>query len=214
MREMTWQLLKISLIYWEIPSFIDDAFYLASAIGDATLVQALLQNQANVDSWIGGDTSLLFKQVEGQGEIMTMDRRKEARISAENDGHDALMAATFGGHERVVQILLAAGADVNQEGGYYGNALQVAAFVGSENIVRFLLEKGSNANQPGEYYGSALQAAIKGGSNAPPTIPQQGEFTTHRIRVCVMKENLPQYFFFLIVKQMLNQTTKQVVTDG
>ena len=33
-----------------------------------------------------------------------------------------------GGHEKVVQMLLDARADVNAQGGYYGNALQAASY--------------------------------------------------------------------------------------
>ncbi|KAL2010787.1 hypothetical protein VTN00DRAFT_3505 [Thermoascus crustaceus] len=42
----------------------------------------------------------------------------------------ALQAATAGGHEKIVQILLDKGADVNAEGGDYGTALQEAAYKG------------------------------------------------------------------------------------
>jgi ankyrin repeat protein len=60
-----------------------------------------------------------------------------------------------------VRILLEKGADVNAQGGYYGNALQAAITMeGSENIVRLLLEKGADVNAKRGYYGNALQAAI------------------------------------------------------
>jgi hypothetical protein len=39
----------------------------------------------------------------------------------------ALQAASVGGHERVVQMLLEAGTNVNAQGGEYGNALQAVS---------------------------------------------------------------------------------------
>jgi ankyrin repeat protein len=51
------------------------------------------------------------------------------------------------------------GADVNAQGGYFGNALQAASAEGYQEIVQLLLDKGA---QDGEY-GNALQAASVGG---------------------------------------------------
>ncbi|KAJ7511648.1 ankyrin repeat-containing domain protein [Mycena galericulata] len=58
-----------------------------------------------------------------------------------------------------VQALLVKGANVNAQGGYYGNALQAASFEGHTEIMRALLEKGANVNAQGGEYGNALQAA-------------------------------------------------------
>jgi hypothetical protein len=43
-------------------------------------------------------------------------------------GHysNALQAASFGGHQEVVQILLDRCADINVQGGFYGSALEAA----------------------------------------------------------------------------------------
>lgn len=51
------------------------------------------------------------------------------------------------------------GADVNAQGGDYGNALQAASWRGSEEVVWLLLEKGANVNAQGGEYGNAQQAA-------------------------------------------------------
>ena len=55
------------------------------------------------------------------------------------------------------------GADVNAQGGYYGNALQAASSRGHREIVELLLNNGADVNAQGRYYGNALQDASWGG---------------------------------------------------
>ncbi|KAK8851752.1 ankyrin repeat-containing domain protein [Apiospora arundinis] len=59
--------------------------------------------------------------------------------------------------------LLEKGADVNAQGGQYGNALQAASSRGHKEIVQALLEKGAVVNAQGGRYGNALQAASSRG---------------------------------------------------
>jgi hypothetical protein len=56
--------------------------------------------------------------------------------------------------------LIIEGADVNAQGGYYGNALQAASQRGSFEVVQLLLDKGADVNVQGGKYGNALRAAI------------------------------------------------------
>jgi ankyrin repeat protein len=56
-------------------------------------------------------------------------------------------------------MLLDKDAEVNAQGGHYGNALQAASWGGHEQVVKMLLDKGANINAQGGYYGNALQAA-------------------------------------------------------
>ncbi|KZP03973.1 hypothetical protein FIBSPDRAFT_657023, partial [Athelia psychrophila] len=80
-------------------------------------------------------------------------------------GHcgNALQAASKGGHDTTVLLLLEKGADVNLQGGYNGNALQAASFCGHDAIVRLLLQQGAEVNAQGGYWGNALQAASQRG---------------------------------------------------
>ncbi|KAM4061838.1 ankyrin repeats (many copies) domain-containing protein [Hirsutella rhossiliensis] len=58
-----------------------------------------------------------------------------------------------------LQTLLNKGADVNAQGGRYGNALQAASTQGHEKVVQTLLDKGADVNIQGGEDGNALQAA-------------------------------------------------------
>ena len=68
-----------------------------------------------------------------------------------------LHAASAGGHNKVVQILLDKGANVNAQEGEYGNALQAASTGGHDKVVQMLLDKGADINAQGGCYGNALQ---------------------------------------------------------
>jgi ankyrin repeat domain-containing protein 50 len=76
---------------------------------------------------------------------------------------NVLQAASWGGHEKVVQILMNAGADVHAQGGYYGNALQAASRGGHEKVIQILMAAGADVHVQGGKYGNALQAASRGG---------------------------------------------------
>ncbi|KAF8521042.1 hypothetical protein JB92DRAFT_2677432, partial [Gautieria morchelliformis] len=63
----------------------------------------------------------------------------------------------------VSRELLENGADINAQGGEYGNALQAASFSGHQPTIELLLEKGADVNAQGGNYGNALQAALSQG---------------------------------------------------
>jgi ankyrin repeat protein len=74
-----------------------------------------------------------------------------------------LIKHSHAGNEEVVQLLLDKGADVNAQGGEYGNALQAASWGGHKEVVQQLLDKGADVNAQGGEYGNALQAASERG---------------------------------------------------
>ena len=79
-------------------------------------------------------------------------------INAEGGCHKhALTAASSKGHEKVVQILIDAGADVNAVGPD-GTALWEASVYGYEKVVQILINAGADVNAVGPI-GTALQAA-------------------------------------------------------
>ncbi len=74
-----------------------------------------------------------------------------------------LHAASAGGHEKIVQILLNEKIDVNAQAGIYGTALAAASREGHEKIVQILLNKKADVNAQGGAYGPALTAASREG---------------------------------------------------
>ncbi|KPA37280.1 hypothetical protein FLAG1_09906, partial [Fusarium langsethiae] len=75
-----------------------------------------------------------------------------------------LYYACLAGLAGAARDLTTEGADVNAQGGYYGNALQAASFGGHLEIVQTLLDKGADVNTQGGHYGNALYAASSQGN--------------------------------------------------
>ncbi|KAJ6006651.1 Pfs NACHT and Ankyrin domain protein [Penicillium sp. IBT 35674x] len=75
-----------------------------------------------------------------------------------------LYYACFAGLTAPARVLIGKGADVNAQGGYYGNALQVASSQGHRDVVELLLYKEADVNAQGGHYGNALRAASQYGS--------------------------------------------------
>ncbi|KAJ7129103.1 ankyrin repeat-containing domain protein [Mycena filopes] len=74
---------------------------------------------------------------------------------------EELGSASVRGHYDMVRLLVASGADVNAQWGWYGNgnALQAAVVKGHKELVQLLLDHGAKVNVQGGDYGNALQAA-------------------------------------------------------
>ncbi|KAG9203889.1 hypothetical protein G6514_002050 [Epicoccum nigrum] len=87
----------------------------------------------------------------------------KAQYSAVRSHDPHLGIVSLFGHGALVEMLLDKGADVNAQGGYYGNALQAASARGHEQVVKMLLDKDADVNAQGGDYGNALQAASAGG---------------------------------------------------
>jgi hypothetical protein len=54
-----------------------------------------------------------------------------------------LQAASVGGHEKIIGLLLSKSAEINAQGGLLGNALQATSVGGHEQAVELLLSKGT-----------------------------------------------------------------------
>lgn len=62
-------------------------------------------------------------------------------------------------------MLLDKGADVNSQGGRFGNALQIASYEGHKEVVQMLLDKGADVNSEDKRGRSALSWAAEYGHN-------------------------------------------------
>jgi ankyrin repeat protein len=126
-------------IFWEATYLYDDqprmnSLQLAALLGHGQILKAILQSNQYYD----------------------IDE-------PDNTGRTGLIWASELGHEKVVQMLMDAGADVNAQGGKYGNALQAASFEGYEKVVQMLIDEGADIKAQSGSYGNALQAASYGG---------------------------------------------------
>jgi ankyrin repeat protein len=82
-----------------------------------------------------------------------------ADVNARGKYGNALYAASWGGHDKVVEMLMDAGADVNAQGGFCGNTLQAASWGGHDKVVEMLVSAGADVNAQGGFCGNALCAA-------------------------------------------------------
>jgi hypothetical protein len=88
---------------------------------------------------------------------------RERRERRRGGSGSAIYYASLLGLPAVVTKLLYNGANVNVEGGHFGNPIQAALVKGHEGIVQLLIDKGANINAEGGSYGSPLQAALARG---------------------------------------------------
>jgi ankyrin repeat protein len=92
--------------------------------------------------------------------------RNQLEFSQELIPSSLYYTSLMGLEEASWDLVLEKGADVNAQGGEYGNALQAASKAGHQPIVQLLLEKGADVNAQGGYFGNALQAASEAGHQA------------------------------------------------
>jgi hypothetical protein len=142
--------------------------HFAAYFGLTDILKLLIEtSKADVDSKdSGGQTPLSWAAERGHEAVvkLLLETGKGADVNAQGGYYgNALYAASWGGHEKVVELLLSKGADVNARGVYYSNALYAASWGGHEKVVELLLGKGADVNAQGGVYGNALQAASWGG---------------------------------------------------
>lgn len=130
------------------------SLHLAAERGHFTLVQLLLDGQADVDpSSFWGTRPLMLAAVKGYWQIVNVLLDAGADVNARSVWGTSLMRASFAGHGTTAKLLLERGADVNA-GGFrkstsgtkFVTPLQAAVDAGHQKIVMLLLDKGADAN--------------------------------------------------------------------
>jgi hypothetical protein len=99
----------------------------------------------------------------------------ETDANAMNGNWSPLPRAVLWGQEKVVDILLAAGADVNRSSPYVGSALYLAVAARRDRLVSKLLDRGANPNiAPAWGLTPLMVAALQGDSNMVRLLLERG----------------------------------------
>jgi ankyrin repeat protein len=145
----------------------DKSEYLESEIYINAVAQANRHLYHLLDSYLygynvqqSGSSALLWAAERGQEATAQKSLKAKANIQATDEDDEApLLLAVKKEHRQVVKLLVDKGAEVNAQGGFYGNALQAASSNSHGVVVKMLLDKGAEVNAQGRDYGNALQAA-------------------------------------------------------
>ena len=135
----------------------------ASEKGHEGIVRLLLNYEAEVDAQAGPyGNALQTASAEGRKSMLQLLRNYEADF---HGAYGSVLQEAPNVRNYIVKLLLNHKADVNAQGGPYGNALQAASSNGHDQIVQLLLSHQADVNAQGGPYGSALQAASFHGYN-------------------------------------------------
>jgi ankyrin repeat protein len=127
------------------------ALHQAATNGMKDIVRFLVDRGADVNTRRGNDGSALQAAVRRSlGGIVQLLLELGADCNARDDS--LLHQAALQGNDNIVCYLVEHGANVNAQGGHFGNALQAAAFKGHTDIFHYLVEQGANVNAQGGVY--------------------------------------------------------------
>jgi hypothetical protein len=167
------RLLQHDFLYWSY--FSDDfnyangeGFLICAAKMDHEELFELLTVSTNIDidaTDPRGRTALWLASRKGWNKAVgfLLDANPATIDVKDIDGEAPLCAASARGNHQTVALLFNNGANVNAQGGQYGNALQAASAGGHYQTTALLLDNGAIVNARGGQYGNALQAASAGG---------------------------------------------------
>ncbi|KAJ8112693.1 hypothetical protein OPT61_g5001 [Boeremia exigua] len=147
------------------------ALQTACITGNEKMICTLLNYGANINAKEGMYGSVLHAAAIKPGNPFNVEKHwiEIGFMFSLRGGHEGVNPRKDYGS--VTTLLINRGADINAQGGRYGNALQATCYDhGDERIVRLLLGKGANVNAQGGDFGNALQAAAASGREAVVTL--------------------------------------------
>jgi ankyrin repeat protein len=143
----------------------EPALVLAARAGYTATVDALLDAKANVNARSAvGDSAIMAAALNGRLDIVKKLRSRGAEIN--NSGWTPLIYAATGGHDAIVEYLLAEGASINAVSPNGTSALMMAVREGKGSTVTLLIAKGADVNQRNQSGGTALAWAMRGNEQA------------------------------------------------
>jgi ankyrin repeat protein len=147
----SWEVLRMFLNDMDIPN-VDE---LMAEVGSKTKLLLSPRSLLNVPwRWaVMNDLEHLSKHL--------LKSAPEDQLKTQRD--IALQDTSFRGYEKMVQMLIDAGADVDNRGGHYGSPLWTASSEGHEKVVRVLIDAGADVDAQGDDRETALQAASSRG---------------------------------------------------
>ncbi|KAJ6564609.1 ankyrin repeat-containing domain protein [Mycena capillaripes] len=148
----------------------------ASYLGYENLVRLLIDKGADPNA-LGGEfgTALGTASWRGYENIVRLLLLNGANVNAYPEGRQYHSALYLASNEKIAQLLIDNGADVNLEVKLHGTVLIRAAYLGYETIVLLLISKGADLNVLGQEYGTALAAAsLAGHENIVQSLLENG----------------------------------------
>lgn len=144
-----------------------NAMCLAARLGNAKMIQLLIEEGAKVnDGLLGSGNALYSASLRGHKEVVAMLLAEGAPVQTWSGWFgNPLQAGVVSGNYQVVQLLLDNGARVTQYGGHYDTALQAACAENNEEIVKLLLQRGPNTLEFKNQMSKPLCAASDSGNH-------------------------------------------------
>lgn len=134
----------------------------SARLGDTQQLVKLLNRGVDPDTVDGqGNTLLMLAAREGYADTVKALLKYRPKLSARNQaGDSALMLAVLKSNAEIVDLLLAAGAEINHDG---WTPLAYAAFEGHVDLLGRLIEKGADVNALVPNKSNALMLAARNG---------------------------------------------------
>jgi uncharacterized protein len=130
--------------------------------GNLKLMQLFVERGANINRVnAAGESALALAALRGQTEAVNWLIDHGAQINGKGRQWSALHYAVFSGHEKIADLLLAKGADIDAVSTNGSTPLMMAVYEGRESLARKLIEKGADRAARNDWDDGALEWAMR-----------------------------------------------------